>query len=290
MKRLNSIIAALLCFMLVFNPVIFEAALWAEDNAAAATEAAAKPEEMKESEKSADDATAETDDAYQQLLNTKEGKTKWGMSSGTKKKIREANTNLRDAKGQVGDVKSSLKDTKGELKAIGDTVKGDDNTFDKMTKVAAGIQKALIKTGQLLQKIGQLLKTVGQALQAIGKVLSAIPWTSAIGAALEKVGAVLVKVGTALDYVGKAIEKVGQTAANSDLKFGDLLGTISQAAKDGWKQGEADANAYSQKLDENLKSSDTSESMGGATESNDSSSGDDAPEVEDASQEGVLDN
>ena len=290
MKRLNSIIVALLCFMMVFNPVIFEAALWAEDNAAAATKETAKPEEMKESENSADAASKETDTAYQELLNTKEGKTDWLMDSDTKDKINDANTNLRDAKGQVGDVKGSLKDTKGELKAIGETVKGDDNTFDKMTKVAAGIQKALIKTGQLLQKIGQLLKTVGNALQAIGKILSAIPWTSAIGAALEKVGAVLVKVGTALDYVGKAIEKVGQTAANSDLKFGDLLGTISQAAKDGWKQGEADANAYSQKLDENLKQSDTSENMGSATESNDSSAGNEAPEVEDASQEGVVDN
>ena len=76
MKRLNSIIVALLCFMMVFNPVIFEAALWAEDSVASATAEPAKPEEMKASEKSADDASKETDDAYQKLLNTKEGKTK----------------------------------------------------------------------------------------------------------------------------------------------------------------------------------------------------------------------
>ncbi len=40
MKKLNSIIAALLCFMMVFNPVIYQAALWAEDTATAT----AKPE------------------------------------------------------------------------------------------------------------------------------------------------------------------------------------------------------------------------------------------------------
>ena len=277
MKRLNSIMAALLCFVLVFNPIIFESVLWAQD----------KPEEMKASEENADSAAAQTEDAYQKLLNTKEGKTKWYMSSGTKSKIRDANTNLRDARGQVGDVKGSVSDVKSEIKGIGDTIKGDDNTFDKMTKVAAGVQKALIKTGQMLQKIGQMLKTVGQALQAIGKVLSAIPWTAAIGQALEKVGAVLVKVGTVLDTVGKAIENIGQTAAGSDLNFGDMLSTISQAAKDGWKQGEKDAEAYSQKLDAEAAAADTSRDMGGASESG--ASGNEGGEVRDVSQEGISD-
>ncbi len=277
MKRLNSIMAALLCFVLVFNPVIFESVIWAQE----------KPEEMKTSEETAGSAAAQTDDAYQQLLKTKEGKTKWYMKSSVKRDIREANTNIRDARTQVGDVKGSVSDVKGEIKGIGDTIKGDDNTFDKMTKVAAGVQKALIKTGQMLQKIGQMLKTVGQALQAVGKVLSGIPWTAAIGQALERVGAVLVQVGTVLDNVGKVIENIGQTAAGSDLNFGDMLSSISQAAKDGWKQGAKDAEAYSQKLDDEAAAADTSKDMGGASEAG--ASGDEGSEVKDVSQEGVSD-
>lgn len=285
MKRFNSIIAALLCFMMVFNPVIYQAALWAEDTAAEA----AKPKEMTESEKSADEASVKTDSAYNQLLNTKEGKTKWYMSDSTKNKIKDANTNLGNARTQVGDVKGSVGEVKNEVKGIGDTLKGDDNTFDKMTKVAAGIQKALIKTGQMLQKIGQLLKTVGQALQAIGKALSAIPWTAAIGQALDKVGGVLVKVGTALDYVGKAIEKVGQTAADADTKFGEILSTIGQAAKDGWKQGEKDAEDYRQKLDAEASKADTSKDLEGASDATESGDEDGEDEVNDVPQEGVSD-
>ncbi|MDD3147095.1 MAG: hypothetical protein PHD82_07320 [Candidatus Riflebacteria bacterium] len=73
MKRFNSIIAALLCFMMVFNPVLFEAVLWAED--AAQTESA-QPVNMETSEQSASEASAKTDDAYKQLTNTKPGKNK----------------------------------------------------------------------------------------------------------------------------------------------------------------------------------------------------------------------
>lgn len=285
MKNMKTIISALLCFLMVFNPVLFEAALWAEDASATAV---VENKDMKATEESTDKAAAQTDSAYEKLLNTKSAATKWYMSSGTKNKIKDANQQLGAAKTQTKDAKTSVSDVKTEVKAIGETISGDDNTFDKMTKVAAGVQKVLIKTGQMLQKIGQLLKTIGTALQAIGKVLSAIPWTAAIGQALNTAGGIMVKVGTALDYVGKAIEKVGQTAANADMKFGDLLGTVTQAAKDGWKQGETDAAANNQKLDENLKTTDTSKDMEGASEET-KPAADDTEEVEDADQEGVAD-
>lgn len=280
MKNLRSIITALLCFAMVFNPVLFEAALWAEDG---------KNKEIAASEEATDEAVDKTDEAYQTLLKTKKAKTDDDMDGDAKAQVRDANANLDAAKGEVKESKDNVGAAQGEVKAVGATVNGDGNTFEKMTKTAAGVQKVLIKTGQMLQKVGQTLKTVGQALQAIGKVLSAIPWTAAIGQALERVGQVLYQVGSALDSIGKVIEEIGQTAADSDMNFGDMLGKVFEAGKDGWKKGGEEAEAYSQKLDDELKSADTSEDMGGASEDTGSEADDGSGVVEDAAQEGVAD-
>ncbi|PKL46121.1 MAG: hypothetical protein CVV42_17730 [Candidatus Riflebacteria bacterium HGW-Riflebacteria-2] len=279
----QKLISAVLCLALLLNPIFFEMAVWAAEE----QNQEVKSEALDESSTQADSAVAETNKADDQLSNTKKAKTKWYMSSSTKRKIRDANTKLDDAKGQVSGVKDDAEGVGDEVKGIGDTINGDGNAFDKMAGVAAGIQKALIKAGQLLQKIGKLLKTVGQALMAIGQVLSAIPWTAAIGKALTTVGKLLVKVGTVLDKVGQAIEKIGNVAKGADANFGEMLGNIGTAVKDGWSEGSAEADAYEQKLNEDA-AKDAEGDEGGASETNDAAPDDGSGTVEDADQ-GVAD-
>ena len=284
MKRSKKLISAVLCLALLLNPMFFEMAAWAAEEQQAQE---VKNEALDESSTQADSAVAETEKADDKLSTTNKIKTKWYMSSGTKNKIRDANTKLDDAKGQVSGVKEDAKGVGDEVKGIGDAVQGGGNSFDMMAKVAAGVQKALIKAGQLLQKIGQLLKTVGQALMAIGQVLSAIPWTAAIGKALVTVGKLLVKVGTVLDTVGKAIEKIGNVAKGADANFGEMLGSIGTAVKDGWAKGSADADAYEQKLNED-SAADNAADQGGASETNNAAPADGAV-VEDVDQGATAD-
>jgi hypothetical protein len=286
MKKMKFWLSMVLCFAMIFNPLIVQVAVYAAD-ADASQQEEVKNEEMETSAEKADEASEKTDEAYNKLSTTKKAKTKWYMSSSTKRKIREANSKLDSAKSEVGDVKDTAKDAAGEVKSIGDAIEGDGNALDKLAKVKAGIQGALIKTGQLLQKIGQLLKTVGQALQLIGKALSAIPWTAAIGQALMNVGKILYSVGTMLDNIGKVIEQIGQTAADADKGFGDMLGQIFQAGKDGWKQGWSEAEAYEQSLDS--EDADTSENMGGTADQTETDTGAGADTVEDVDQSGTSD-
>lgn len=270
MKNLRVMISVVLCFLMVFNSLIVEVALYAQDNAA-----------MNTAQDSAASAADQTDQAYETLTNTKEGKTKWYMSSSTKRKIREGNAGLRDARGQVGDVKEGARDAAGAVGSIGDAISGGGNTFEVMAKVAAGVQAALIKTGQLLQTIGQLLKTVGQALQAIGQVLQAIPWTSAIGAALINVGKILHKVGGALDAIGKVIENIGNTARDADQNFGEMLGQVFDAGREGWRQGGEEADRYQEMLENDAQTG--SNDTGAAYEETGSGS-DDSAVVDDFDQ------
>lgn len=268
MKNMRVMISVVLCFLMVFNSLIIEVALYAQESAA-----------MNTAENEAVSAADQTDEAYETLTNTKEGKTKWYMSSSTKRKIREGNAGLRDARGQVGDVKEDARGAAGAVGSIGDAISGGGNTFEIMAKVAAGVQAALIKTGQLLQTIGQLLKTVGQALQAIGQVLQAIPWTSAIGGALVKVGEVLQRVGGALDAIGKVIENIGNTARDADQTFGEMLGQVFDAGREGWRQGGEEAQRYQEMLESDAKAAGSTDSTGSAYEQTGSAS-DDSPVVD----------
>ena len=281
MKRTKKLISAVLCLALLLNPMFFEMAAWAAEEQAQTQ--AVQSEALNESQVQAASATVETEKADDKLSTTKKIKTKWYMSSGTKKKIRDANTKLDDAKGQVKGVKEDAKGVGDEVKGIGDAVQGGGDTFSMMAKVAAGIQKALIKAGQLLQKIGKLLNTVGKVLMTIGQVLSAIPWTAAIGKALTTVGKLLVKVGTVLDKVGQAIEKIGNVAKGADANFGEMLGNVGTAVKDGWSEGSAEADSYEQKLNEDA-AKDAATDEGGASETNEAAPDDGSGTVEDAGQ------
>lgn len=190
-------------------------------------------------------ATDEVSNVKSQLDSTKKIETHWSMSSSKKNKIRNANQNLNSARTEVNAANDQVgaANTNVQAQSIGDAIaKGGENTLSGLAKIAAAAQSALIKLGKLLQSIGSLLKNVGALLKSIGSVLSGIPWTAAIGAALTKVGGVLTKIGYALDAAGKAIEAIGNTASLADQKFGDLLGTVVDAAKQGWQAG-TEANA-----------------------------------------------
>lgn len=225
-KSYRSVISVFLVVVMLFNTMILQTAVYAQD----ADDAEAGAELIS--------AQAETQQATDEVSNVKRIETKWYMSSSEKNKIRNANQNLNSAKTEV-----NAANTTAQAQSIGDAIaKGGENTLSGLAKIAAAAQSALIKLGKLLQSIGSLLKSVGALLKSIGSVLSGIPWTAAIGAALTKVGGVLTKIGYALDAAGKAIEAIGNTASLADQKFGDLLGTVVDAAKQGWQAG-TEANA-----------------------------------------------
>ncbi|OQB50687.1 MAG: hypothetical protein BWY02_00304 [bacterium ADurb.Bin157] len=239
-KSYRSVISVLLVVVMLFNTMILQTAVYAQD--ADDAEAGA---ELISAQAETQQATDEVSNVKSQLDSTKKIETKWYMSSSTKNKIRNANQNLNSAKTKVNAANDQVgaANTNVQAQSIGDAIaKGGENTLSGLAKIAAAAQSALIKLGKLLQSIGSLLKSVGALLKSIGSVLSGIPWTAAIGAALTKVGGVLTKIGYALDAAGKAIEAIGNTASLADQKFGDLLGTVVDAAKQGWQAG-TEANA-----------------------------------------------
>ncbi|NCB47265.1 hypothetical protein EOM81_09640 [bacterium] len=239
-KSYRSVISVFLVVVMLFNTMILQTAVYAQD--ADDAEAGA---ELISAQAETQQATDEVSNVKSQLDNTKKIETRWYMSSSTKNKIRNANQNLNSAKTEVNAANDQVgaANTNVQAQSIGDAIaKGGENTLSGLAKIAAAAQSALIKLGKLLQSIGSLLKNVGALLKSIGSVLSGIPWTAAIGAALTKVGGVLTKIGYALDAAGKAIEAIGNTASLADQKFGDLLGTVVDAAKQGWQAG-TEANA-----------------------------------------------
>lgn len=239
-KSYRSVISVFLVVVMLFNTMILQTAVYAQD--ADDAEAGA---ELISAQAETQQATDEVSNVKSQLDSTKKIETKWYMSSSTKNKIRNANQNLNSAKTEVNAANDQVgaANTNVQAQSIGDAIaKGGENTLSGLAKIAAAAQSALIKLGKLLQSIGSLLKSVGALLKSIGSVLSGIPWTAAIGAALTKVGGVLTKIGYALDAAGKAIEAIGNTASLADQKFGDLLGTVVDAAKQGWQAG-TEANA-----------------------------------------------
>ncbi|MFA6750049.1 MAG: hypothetical protein WCS82_09255 [Candidatus Riflebacteria bacterium] len=239
-KSYRSVISVFLVVVMLFNTMILQTAVYAQD--ADDVEAGV---ELISAQAETQQATDEVSNVKSQLDSTKKIETKWYMSSSTKNKIRNANQNLNSAKTEVNaaDDQVGAANTNVQAQSIGDAIaKGGENTLSGLAKIAAAAQSALIKLGKLLQSIGSLLKNVGALLKSIGSVLSGIPWTAAIGAALTKVGGVLTKIGYALDAAGKAIEAIGNTASLADQKFGDLLGTVVDAAKQGWQAG-TEANA-----------------------------------------------
>lgn len=239
-KSYRSVISVFLVVVMLFNTMILQTAVYAQD--ADDAEAGA---ELISAQAETQQATDEVSNVKSQLDSTKKIETKWYMSSSTKNKIRNANQNLNSAKTEVNAANDQVgaANTNVQAQSIGDAIaKGGENTLSGLAKIAAAAQSALIKLGKLLQSIGSLLKNVGALLKSIGSVLSGIPWTAAIGAALTKVGGVLTKIGYALDAAGKAIEAIGNTASLADQKFGDLLGTVVDAAKQGWQAG-TEANA-----------------------------------------------
>lgn len=239
-KSYRSVISVFLVVVMLFNTMILQTAVYAQD--ADDAEAGA---ELISAQAETQQATDEVSNVKSQLDSTKKIETKWYMSSSTKNKIRNANQNLNSARTEVNAANDQVgaANTNVQAQSIGDAIaKGGENTLSGLAKIAAAAQSALIKLGKLLQSIGSLLKNVGALLKSIGSVLSGIPWTAAIGAALTKVGGVLTKIGYALDAAGKAIEAIGNTASLADQKFGDLLGTVVDAAKQGWQAG-TEANA-----------------------------------------------
>ncbi len=304
MKRARFFVTWVLVALMVIEPFAINMAVLAADaETAGATTEQAQPASSEEAvtptseqqrdatgaaNKESQAGSEQVDGASNILNNTKAAKTNKWMGSGTKRKIRDANKQLSESKTQVNDVKGTAKEAAGSVKDIGAAAKGGGDTFEKLTKIKAAAQKALIKIGQLLQKIGQLLKTVGTALVSIGTALKAIPWTSAIGAALVTVGKILIKVGTALDYAGKAIEKVGQTAADTDQKFSDIIKGITGAAKTGWEEGGkvADKTATDAQaaVDAGNKADTTKDAEQGTTETTTDTEGE-ATRVEQPSEE-----
>lgn len=239
-KSYRSVISVFLVVVMLFNTMILQTAVYAQD-----ADDAEGGAELISAQAETQQATDEVSKVKSRLYSTEKIETKWYMSSSTKNKIKDANENLNSAKTKVKAANDQVgaANTTVQAQSIGDAIaKGGENTLSGLAKIAAAAQSALIKLGKLLQSIGSLLKNVGALLKSIGSVLSGIPWTAAIGAALTKVGGVLTKIGYALDAAGKAIEAIGNTASLADQKFGDLLGTVVDAAKQGWQAG-TEANA-----------------------------------------------
>jgi len=93
MKKYRGLISALLCFMMVFNPIFIEVAVWAEDSASQpATNEAAQDAERAAAQ--ADSAVVQTNQAESRLNAQGTIRTKWYMSSSTKRQINQANQDI----------------------------------------------------------------------------------------------------------------------------------------------------------------------------------------------------
>ena len=266
---LKKYISLFLCFCLFIQPFIFSSALYAET--------------IFTDGSTVDDITSKLSNSASQVGGVQGSSIKTGSAGDdadqadidkANQKTGEASANLNKINGTTGNINSQIQQVKQA------TAMNDNSDVNALTKITATIQKILIKVGETLISIGQLLKTVGQALQAIGAVLKAIPWTHAAGVALENVGKILYKVGTVVENVGKVIKSTGEAAAQADNAFGGFLGNITDAIKNGWKQGGEEADAYSNELNAKFSNLDTATSQQDSTVNNEDSNSENTSDVD----------
>jgi hypothetical protein len=254
-KSYKTAMSVVLVLAMVFNISVLPVAVYAQEQSANV--------ELISAQTNTDQASSEISNVKSQLDSTGTIKTKWYMTSGTVNKISSAKTEVAGAEGDVAKANEATK-SQGIAGAIDKVA---ETTLSGLAKVAAAAQSALIKLGQLLQNIGKMLQTVASVLKAVGQVLTAIPWTTAIGQALINVGNLLTKIGCAVQAAGAAIEAIGNGASNADQSFGDLLGTVVDATKKGWTQGDtinATTDASTAVADTTSKIKDIGSSIGGA--------------------------
>ena len=218
MKTTRRILSWILTVLLVINPLVFEGVAWAAETqtpASTGTNTATDVNDQKAQEgaKTAQDASAQIQgNSY--------------VSDSAKQQVQQAS-------------EQAQKDAAANAAANSGAAAG---TMDQLSKAKSGVQKGLIKVGQILQKVGGILKTVGTALIGVGTALAAIPFTSAIGNALIAVGKVIYGVGTALEAVGKVLEQMGSDAAGLDANFSQNLTKVFTAAKEGYANGRKEAD------------------------------------------------
>lgn len=89
-KKKNFWLTFILCFSLLFNPLIVQVALYAQD--------AGADDVINTSEAETERGSQEVDNAYDILQDTDKADTNWLMSDGDKENVRKANQSLDNAR------------------------------------------------------------------------------------------------------------------------------------------------------------------------------------------------
>ncbi len=236
MRIRRPVLSFVLAFFLVFNPMIYEAALWAEGNDSSAT--------MDNAATTMTEGNAKVQ-AMEEVKLSSVKKFVLGIGSWLKgkswnyykDKIEDANQKIREAKEKSAQANQQTQDNKGTHDAAVSAGTGMKSTINQTAGAKAELQKALMETGKSLQEIAQTLKLVGVGLIAVGLATS---WLFGAGAFLATIGKVLYAVASALDSAGKTLYEMGQKGATDDK---DFFNVVTSAVK-GYVSGYAQAGSY----------------------------------------------
>ena len=210
----------------------------------------------------------------------KSGNDNESTNSNSAKKAAAKGT-LDKAKAQMNQLKNS--DSSSTTIDSNNSVKG--NNLKELTGSASARQKMLNSTGKGLISLGTTFANIGTALIVAGTALSAFPFTAAIGAMMKTVGKVLVNSGNAMKAIGNVLVSTAESAKGADKSFGQLVNEITDAAKEGWKQGSEEAAQAEQGA--GVQGEDTASEQGLSITSNDDD--DEGVVYDDLDQSGVED-
>lgn len=264
-KWKNSVIVWSLVFVLVFQPVAFEVALYAGESnkQIVATE---------DSDTQTQDAKAEIDAVdtsnWKIDLNTLEkigvaigSFFKKGLKSKIKKAKKElaiARTKFADGKTKVSDAAKGSNESAQDTKSAVGTSRSAKNKEDLSAASSARTtaQSGLLAVGQSLLAVSEILAAVGMVLGVAGKTcsaLSAIPYVGAVlgavGGVLSGVASLLAKISAVIKVAAAAVTASANAAKVSDVDFDKF----SREAAEAWKNSGNEYKTEAKATNEDIK-------------------------------------
>ncbi|MGM0597488.1 MAG: hypothetical protein ACQES9_10660 [Myxococcota bacterium] len=244
--RKSYVMTFLLVFSMVFQPIVFEAVLFAETNAQVST---------------VNDSNTQTQSASEELNAVDTGKFKIDMNwlqklgvsignlfkKGLKKKIKKAQKQAKEAAAETEESKVKVAEgaedsnaaTTGTKSAVGTSRSA--RTKENLTAASGARSKAqagLQKVGEQLEGVAQSLSQISMTLGVIGQAcsaMSAIPYVGAVmgmvGGVLSYVSGLLSKISAVIKVAAAAVIAAANAARISDVDFDKY----SEEAAEAWK-------------------------------------------------------
>ncbi len=242
--KIRPLLCWLLVLSLVFQPVIFEVAVQANEQVATVEESDTQTQDSTQELANVDTSNWEIKMNFLQKLGVSIGNF---FKKGLKKQIKKAKKELAKAKVETEASKKQAKEAAAESRAASQGTKASVATSQSARNkdtlsIASGekskAQEGLLKVGESLNAIAEVLSTIGTALGAVGVTcssLSGIPYVGAllgaVGGVLKAVSGILAKVAAVIKVAAKAVIAAANASKLSDVNFDKYAKDAARAWK-----------------------------------------------------------